>query len=125
MAPFFWHSRPTTGRIGIFFMDDRRGQVHATTNEARGGSTPHIVRWVLGVSLLAAIVLLSLVWMTGAAVTDQSQDQANVADRANASVAADRAAETTGSTTDSIVSDGADEFGTQAGPAPNSTQVAN
>lgn len=46
---------------------ERHGEeVHVETDEARGGSTPHIVRWILGVSLFLAIVLLSAAWMTGA-----------------------------------------------------------
>lgn len=46
---------------------ERHGEeVHVQTDEARGGSTPHIVRWVLGVSLFLAIMLLSAAWMTGA-----------------------------------------------------------
>lgn len=35
---------------------------HVSTDEARAGSTPHIVRYVLGISLgLAVIAMLSLV----------------------------------------------------------------
>lgn len=46
---------------------ERHGEeVHVQTDEARGGSTPHIVRWVLGVSLFLAIMLMSAAWMTGA-----------------------------------------------------------
>jgi len=46
---------------------ERRGEeVHVETDEARGGSTPHIVRYVLLFSLFLAIVALSLTWITGA-----------------------------------------------------------
>jgi len=46
---------------------ERQGEeVHISTNEARGGSTPHIVRYVLGISLVLVIVALSAVWMMGA-----------------------------------------------------------
>ena len=41
-------------------------EVHIETDEARSGSTPHIVRYVLGVSLVLAIVALSTIWITGA-----------------------------------------------------------
>lgn len=47
-------------------MEERDGQVHIDTDEARGGSSPNIVRWVLGFSLVAAIIALSAIWMTGA-----------------------------------------------------------
>ncbi|WP_255325627.1 MULTISPECIES: hypothetical protein [Sphingobium] len=36
---------------------------HIATDDARGGSTPHIVRYVLGVSLtLAIIVMIVILW---------------------------------------------------------------
>ncbi len=59
---------------------ERQGEeVHIETDEARGGSTPHIVRYVLAISLLLAIVAMTVVWMTGAAVTTPHQpDNATV-----------------------------------------------
>lgn len=46
---------------------ERQGEeVHVTTGEARGGETPHIVRYVLMISLALVIVALSAIWMTGA-----------------------------------------------------------
>lgn len=48
-------------------MEKQGDEIHIGTDEARGGSTPNVVRWVLAISLLAAIVLLSIIWMTGAA----------------------------------------------------------
>ena len=47
-------------------MERHGDEIHVATDEARGGSTPHIVRWVLGISLILAIVLLSMTWITGA-----------------------------------------------------------
>ncbi|GAD50649.1 hypothetical protein NT2_10_00940 [Caenibius tardaugens NBRC 16725] len=47
-------------------MERQGDEVHVTTDEVRGGSTPHIVRWVLGISLILAIALLSMTWITGA-----------------------------------------------------------
>ncbi len=41
-------------------------EIHIPTSEARGGETPHIMRYVLLFSLLLAILLLSVVWITGA-----------------------------------------------------------
>ena len=57
-------------------MEQRGDEVHFETDEARGASTPNIVRWILAISLLAAIVLLSLIWMTGAAT--QREDESGV-----------------------------------------------
>ena len=46
---------------------ERHGEeIHITTEEARAGSTPHIVRYVLGISLFLAIAGLSAVWIIGA-----------------------------------------------------------
>jgi hypothetical protein len=52
-------------------MQIRGEEVHAEVDEARAASTPNIVRWVLAISLLAAIVLLTAIWVTGAATSDQ------------------------------------------------------
>ena len=77
---------------------------HFETDAARGASTPNIVRWILLVSLFAAIALLSIVWITGAAT--QSEDEATVShevrDRADVEA------------TDSIVGEDADELETAA-----------
>ena len=46
---------------------ERHGEeVHITTDEARGGETPHIVRYVLAISLALAIGALSALWIYGA-----------------------------------------------------------
>ena len=101
-------------------------EVHAEGDEARAGSTPNIVRWILGISLLAAILLLSAIWIFGAATTEEEDRVATTTDRL------ENADE--GNTTDSIVS-GEEEFefgettpaegpavegdaGSQAAPAP-------
>ena len=47
-------------------MERHGDEVHINTEDARGGSTPNIVRYVLMISLLLVIVALSAVWMTGA-----------------------------------------------------------
>jgi hypothetical protein len=41
-------------------------EIQVTTEEASGGTTPHIVRYVLGISLFIAIIALSAIWMFGA-----------------------------------------------------------
>lgn len=47
-------------------MERHGDETHVTTDEARSGSTPHIVRYVLGISLFLAIAALSAIWITGA-----------------------------------------------------------
>jgi hypothetical protein len=56
-----------TGRLAMKKIGD---EIHLDTREASGGETPHIVRYVLAISLLLAIIALSAIWMTGA-VTQQ------------------------------------------------------
>lgn len=41
-------------------------EIHKTTDEARAGTTPHIVRYVLGISLFLACATLTIVWVSGA-----------------------------------------------------------
>lgn len=53
---------------------ERQGkEVHVTTDEARGGNTPHIVRYILLISVVLAIVALSAIWMTGASQAPQDR----------------------------------------------------
>ena len=53
-------------------------EVHIDDVEASGGSTPHIVRYVLGISLALAIVALSAIWITGALSQRNAEEDANV-----------------------------------------------
>ena len=53
-------------------MERHGDEVHIETDEVRSGSTPHIVRYVLVISLFLAIAALSLIWITGAYDAAQS-----------------------------------------------------
>ncbi|HWK41336.1 MAG TPA: hypothetical protein VNR60_05330 [Croceibacterium sp.] len=53
--------------------NDTDNRLHAETDAARAGSTPNVVRWILAISLLAAIILLSAIWITGALTNDDAQ----------------------------------------------------
>jgi len=92
-------------------MERQGDEVHIETDEARGASTPNIVRWILLVSLFAAIALLSIIWITGAAT--QSEEEGTVSHEVR-----DRA---DGSSTDSIVGENADELDAAE---PGATDVA-
>jgi hypothetical protein len=83
-------------------MERQGDEVHIETDEARGASTPNIVRWILLVSLFAAIALLSIIWITGAATQDEEEGTVSheVRDRSDIEQ------------TDSIVGEDADEFET-------------
>ncbi|ARU16348.1 hypothetical protein [Croceicoccus marinus] len=53
-------------------------EVDLTTNEARGGSTPHIVRYVLLISLFLAAAAMTIAWVSGALSADQVEDNGMV-----------------------------------------------
>ncbi|HTM94985.1 MAG TPA: hypothetical protein VL100_04090 [Croceibacterium sp.] len=95
-------------------MEPQHEEVH-DTDGTRAGSTPHIVRWVLIISLLLAIVLLSITWITGALSMGERDSQATTTDRT-----ADQAG-TAADGTDSIVSDGADQLQDTAPSAASSS----
>jgi hypothetical protein len=46
-------------------MEREGDEVHVSQEEASGGAQPHIVRYVLGVSLLLIVVLMSAIWILG------------------------------------------------------------
>ena len=45
--------------------DADRTSTHATTTEARAGSTPHMTRYVLVIGLLLVIVLFTIIVLVG------------------------------------------------------------
>jgi hypothetical protein len=47
-------------------MERQGDEVHIQTDEARGGSTPNVVRYVLAIGLFLAIAALSVIWIIGA-----------------------------------------------------------
>lgn len=51
-------------------MERHGDEVDVTTTEARAGRTPHVVRYVLIISLVLAAVVMTLVWVTGALSVD-------------------------------------------------------
>jgi hypothetical protein len=102
---------------------DRSNEVHSETDAARAGSTPHIVRWILVISLVAAIVLLSIIWMTGAATQTEAEQNVEVSSQIQ-EIEEDAPSDAT----DSIVGENADEFETAepgAEEAPGVPTVAN
>lgn len=46
-------------------MERHGDEVHVSQEEASAGIRPHIVRYVLGVSLLLVVLLMSAVWIIG------------------------------------------------------------
>ncbi|MGB3795521.1 MAG: hypothetical protein WA957_04375 [Alteraurantiacibacter sp.] len=44
----------------------KNGEVHIDEEDVSGGSKEGVVRWVLLISLLAAVLILSIIWIVGA-----------------------------------------------------------
>jgi hypothetical protein len=63
-------------------MERHGDELHIRTDEARGANTPHIVRYVLAISLLLVIAALSAIWMTGAANAPQDRPGDGVTNQA-------------------------------------------
>ena len=63
-------------------MERQGDEVHIETNEARGGSTPHIVRYVLVISMVLAIAAMTFIWVRGAATTAQADQNGPVSGQA-------------------------------------------
>ena len=55
-------------------VDDNR-EIHIEDTAARGGSKEGVVRWVLLFGTLGAIVLLSIIWMTGALTQGDQEEE--------------------------------------------------
>jgi hypothetical protein len=56
-------------------------EVHLNEDEARGGSTPAIVRYVLLVSLALAVLAMSAIWISRALYEGPSRGQAVTAEQ--------------------------------------------
>lgn len=79
-------------------MEKHGDQIQLTTEEARAGSTPNVVRWVLGIGLLLAIVAMSLAWIIPSLyLGDNPANETDVSARIND--ARDEAADREGLTT--------------------------
>lgn len=57
---------------------EQDAEVHVDTDAARAGSTPNTVRWILAISLFAAIALLSAIWIGGALTQGDVEKEASV-----------------------------------------------
>ena len=58
-------------------MQNDPDEIHVSAEDARGGSTPGIMRYVLGISLILAILALTAIWVTGAFNADQGNSAQN------------------------------------------------
>lgn len=65
-------------------MQSDGNKTEVTDVEARAGSKEGVVRWVLIIGTLLAVILLSAIWIFGAASQDPADSQINVSDRIQA-----------------------------------------
>jgi preprotein translocase subunit SecF len=59
-------------------MAGERDGIHIETDEARGGSTPHVVRWILGIGLFLVITAFTIIVLIGASSQGDVEEEANV-----------------------------------------------
>lgn len=79
-------------------MHNEGNEVHVSDTEASGGSKEGVVRWVLVLSTLAAVVLLSAIWIFGAATQGDVEEEATVSGKIDTARDEDE-----GDQTDSII----------------------
>lgn len=77
--------------------ENKNGGVHIDEEDASGGSKEGVVRWVLGVGLLLAIVLLSLIWIIPALTQGDAEEEATVSGTMEAT------SESEGDSTDGVI----------------------
>ena len=65
-------------------MRSEGNETHVSETEASGGSKEGVVRWVLIIGTVLAVILLSAVWIFGAASQNEVESEVNVSDRIEA-----------------------------------------
>lgn len=65
-------------------MRSEGNETHVSETEASGGSKEGVVRWVLIIGTVLAVILLSAVWIFGAASQGEVESEVNVSDRIQA-----------------------------------------
>ena len=58
--------------------DNRDSKVRIDEEDVSGGSKEGVVRWVLGIGLLLAIVLLSVIWIVPALMQGDAEEEATM-----------------------------------------------
>lgn len=65
------------------------GETHIDDDDARAGATPGVMRYVLGISLLLAIIAMTIAWVTGALTQGAAESAATVTGTVEATDTAD------------------------------------
>ena len=72
---------------------EKNGEIHIEDDEASAGEKSGHMRWVLGISLVFVIVLMSAIWIFGAFSQDDVESQATESGILEETVAEDDAAQ--------------------------------
>jgi hypothetical protein len=62
-------------------MADKNNSIHIEDDDARAGETTGVLRWILGISLLLAIIAMSAVWIIPALMEGDVESAATAPER--------------------------------------------
>ena len=99
-------------------VDNGDGKIHIDEEKVSGGSKEGVVRWVLGIGLLLAIVLLSIIWIIPALTQGDAEEEATMTGTMEARGAP------IGTDTDGIIEEAPGDEGVAEEPAANDEVVA-
>lgn len=60
------------------YVQNLNGEVHIEDTQAKAGETTGRMRWVLGIGLVLAIGLLTIIWVTGALSQGDVEEEATM-----------------------------------------------
>jgi hypothetical protein len=63
-------------------MERKGDEVHVNTTEARGGSTPHVVRYVLVIGLILVVIAFAVIVMVGSMNSAQPEQNSPISRQA-------------------------------------------
>lgn len=99
-------------------VDNGDGKIHIDEEKVSGGSKEGVVRWVLGIGLLLAIVLLSIIWIIPALTQGDAEEEATMTGTMEARGAP------IGTDTDGIIEEAPGDEGVAEEPAANDEVVS-
>ncbi|MBY8337972.1 hypothetical protein KYN89_13055 [Alteriqipengyuania sp. NZ-12B] len=99
-------------------VDNDDGKIHIDEEKVSGGSKEGVVRWVLGIGLLLAIVLLSIIWIIPALTQGDAEEEATMTGTMEARGAP------IGTDTDGIIEEAPGDEGVAEEPAANDEVVS-
>lgn len=65
-------------------MQNENEEIHVETDDVRGGESRGVMRWVLGIGVLLAAALMTIIWVTGALTQGPTESEATVSGKMDA-----------------------------------------